>query len=196
MRLLGAFLTIVVGAAGPVSAADHSPAENAAVASQETIQVDGEPLILAFEGETDGDTIKEFIPADQTLENWTQLAAVRHYADLDDPKALAGAVVRKLRERNPPANFELLENESTDDIVLDFIVWPEDGAFVEFNVFLYRPAQGGGLVMYQYALRAYGDDSEEFIKNMQAERRAKLIAATVQFAADKQETQNEESNAE
>ncbi len=186
MRLLGLFLAISFCGVGTIHAADDSQTEDNAVvsetSSQETIQVDGETLTLAFEGETDGDTIKEFIPAEQTLETWTQLAAVRHYAKLDDPKALAGAVVRQLQQRKPPANFELLENETSDDVLLDFIIWPEDGSFAEFNIFLYRPTQDNGLVMYQYALRAYGDDAEEFIKSLQADRRAKLIAATVQWA--------------
>jgi hypothetical protein len=70
----------------------------------------------------------------------------------------------------------VLRNPKTGEVIVDFIVWPEDRAFHEFNVFRYGKRDGGGLVAHQYALRAYGGDATEFLRGLK-ERRPKLLDA-------------------
>ncbi|HEY1599209.1 MAG TPA: hypothetical protein VGG64_06375 [Pirellulales bacterium] len=180
---LGAVLLLCV--AGIVHADDAAPTGDQANAAEtkKTVEFDGQTLVLAYEADSDGDTIQEFIPADETLDSWTSLAAVREHAELDDPQEFAEKVVEQLEKRDPPANYELLANPNTGEVILNFIVWPEDLAYAEFNLFRYRPKEGGGLTSYQYALRAYGDDKEKFIAGMDAEKRAKLIAAIIEMGA-------------
>src|SRR6185312_9653437 len=61
---------------------DASPAtDQLSRIADQTITVDGRELKLAYEAEADGDTIQEFIPADETLETWTRLAAIREYPE-------------------------------------------------------------------------------------------------------------------
>jgi hypothetical protein len=57
------------------------------------------------------------------------------------------------------ASSFLIQNPTTGEVIVDFVTWPEDQAFVEFNVFKYSRKPGGGLVGQQYALREYQDTS-------------------------------------
>ena len=139
---------------------------------------------LSYEGEADGESIREFIPSDESLEDWTRLAAIREYPELNDPTAVAEAVTKKLDDSDPPIHYDLLENSKTGESVLDFTMFPEDKSFAEFNVFCYRKQADGGLASYQYAVRAYGDDVVDFVNRLGAEQRMKYIVATLQFAAE------------
>jgi hypothetical protein len=136
----------------------------------ETIQFDGQTLQLAFEGNDPGATIKEFVPAGEKLDSWTKLAAIREFDDLDDPVAYGVATVAELKKKYPLSPSSLIENPKTGSVIVDFVVWPDDASFAEFNVFLYEKRAGGGLISQQYALRAYNDDAEEFLKNLRPVR--------------------------
>ena len=54
-------------------------------------------------------------------------------------------------------------------MIVDFVVWPADASFVEWNVFKYAKRPEGGVVAEQYALRAY-EDSEAFLKGLRPVR--------------------------
>src|SRR5580698_3037949 len=86
---LGAVLLLCV--AGTVHAEDAAPSADQANAAEtkNTVEFDGKTLVLAYEADSEGDSIKEFIPADETLDSWTRLAAVREHSDLDDPQEFA-----------------------------------------------------------------------------------------------------------
>jgi len=132
-------------------------------AASERVQFDGETLGLAFEGEDPGATIKEYLPAGEKLDRWTRLAAIRKFSNLDDPVAYATATIKELKQSYPQSPSAVIENPKTGAVVLDFVVWPEDASFVEFNVFRYEKRRGGGLISQQYAMRAYGDQAEPFL---------------------------------
>jgi hypothetical protein len=61
------------------------------------------------------------------------------------------------------------ENPKTGEVVVDFVTWPADESFVEFNVFKYGRREGGGLVAQQYALRDY-KDPRGFMKGLKPVR--------------------------
>jgi hypothetical protein len=136
----------------------------------ETVQFDGQTLELAFEGNDPGATIKEFIPAGEKLDSWTRLAAIREFDNLDDPVAYGVATVEELKKKYPMSPSSLIENPTTGGVIVDFVVWPEDASFAEFNVFRYEKRPGGGIISQQYAQRAYGADSESFLKNLRPVR--------------------------
>ena len=50
-------------------------------------------------------------------------------------------------------------------MIVDFVTWPADPAFVEFNIFKYTRKPGGGLVAQQYALRDY-QDTTGFLRSL------------------------------
>ena len=79
------------------------------------------------------------------------------YPNHDDPKTLAANLVRMLKQQNPDAPSRMIQNPETGDVIVDFVTWPADSAFAEFNVFRYSKKRGGGLVAYQYAVRDYTD---------------------------------------
>ena len=54
-------------------------------------------------------------------------------------------------------------------MIVDFIAWPPDRAFTEFNLFRYGKRDGGGVVAQQYAIRVYGD-ATTFLRGLKAER--------------------------
>jgi uncharacterized membrane protein len=86
--------------------------------------------------------VKEYIPAGERLESWTKLASIREYPKLGDPRAVAANLVRALKQQNPAAQSSVIENPATGDVIVDFVMWPANRAFVEFNVFRYARKQG------------------------------------------------------
>ncbi len=139
-------------------------------AATETVHFDGEVLGLAFEGDDPNATIKEYLPAGETLDSWTRLAAIRQFSHIEDPAAYAAATLKQLKENYPQSPSAVVEDPDSGAVVLDFVVWPEDASFVEFNVFRYEKRSGGGLISQQYALRAYGENSEPFLKDLRSLR--------------------------
>lgn len=163
MRYLAA-LAAMACLVSPLVADEPRPAAN------EQVHFDGETLRLAFEGEDPAATIKEYLPAGEKLESWTRLAAIRRFSNLDDPVAYATATIKELKAKYPQSPSAVIENPKTGAVVLDFVVWPEDASFVEFNVFRYEKRPGGGLVSQQYAIRAYGDQAESFLMGLRPVR--------------------------
>ena len=139
------------------------------LAGARALTFDGKRLVHAAEGRTPAEAWREFVPPGEKLERWTKLASVREYPSHRDPKALAGELVRALKQRYPGAPFSLIENKSTGEVIVDFVAWPDDRAFTEFNLFRYGTRDAGGVVAQQYALRVYGD-AAEFLRRLKAER--------------------------
>ena len=124
---------------------------------KERITFDGTTLVLAAQEKSDDESIKEYIPEGQTLEAWSHLASVRTYANHQDPKMLAGALVKQVKANYPQSPCSLRDNAATGESLVDFVVWPPDKSFVEFNVFKYGKGENGGVVAQQYAVREYKD---------------------------------------
>jgi hypothetical protein len=118
---------------------------------------DGQTLVFAWQGGAPGETAREYIPPGEKLESWTKLASIREYPKLDDPRAVAANLVRALKQQNPAAQSATIENPATGEVIVDFVTWPADRAFVELNIFKYARRPGGGLLAQQYALREYQD---------------------------------------
>ena len=126
-------------------------------------------LVLADQGKTPAERWREYLPTGETLARWTAPASIREYPGHADPKALAGELVRALKRSTPDAPMALLEHPGSGDVIVDFITWPPDRAFVEFNLFRYGRREGGGVVAHQYAKRAYGDPGD-FLRRLKTER--------------------------
>ena len=154
----------------------------------EQITFDGQKLKLAFDAISEGDTIKEYIPDGEKLQKWTKLASIREYPKLNDAHELAAAVVREVEEKNPKADAHLKQNEETGETVIDFVVWPEDKSFVEFNVFKFHKNEEGGVASEQYGVREY-KEPEKFIQEL-APLRERLVE---QMNSDGLQTSEEDS---
>lgn len=144
-------------------AADEKPLR------KESVTFDGMTLVLAAEGDNPGEHIREYIPATQTFKTWARLASIREYPKLEDPRAVAENLLRALKKQNPLAQSAIIQNPKSGEVIIDFVTWPADNAFVEFNVFKYSKKAGGGLVAQQYALREY-QDQKGFLKDLKPVR--------------------------
>jgi hypothetical protein len=146
--------------------------------AKESVRFDDEEFVLAWQGSNDGESTKEYLPVGEDLESWKKLAAIREYPELDDPSAAVAAFAKILKEKYPQSPSSIIENPKTGDVIIDFVVWPADGSFVEFNIFKYSKQAGGGLRAEQYALREY-DETEEFLRGLRPvrERLVELMAS-------------------
>ena len=150
-------LVLALGLAWAVHADGQAPPKRLAF--------DGQILVLAWQGGSPGETVREYIPLAEKLESWTKLASIREYPKLDDPRAVAANLVRALKQQNPAAQSAMIENPATGEVIVDFVTWPADRAFVELNIFKYARKPGGGLVAQQYALRDY-QDTTGFLRSL------------------------------
>jgi hypothetical protein len=158
MRHLGLLLFLLLVPSLP-HAAEESDAK------KPSVRFDGQIMFLASTGETANERVKEFIPQGEKLQSWTRLASIREYPKIDDPKAIAGNLLRALKQQNPLAPSSIIQNPKTGDVIVDFVTWPSDQSFAEFNVFKYSKKKGGGSAAQQYAMRKYGDTTT-FLKEL------------------------------
>jgi hypothetical protein len=136
----------------------------------QSLRFDNQTLNLAWQGGTPDAPIYEYVPAGENLDRWTHLASIREYHSIDDAKALAAGTLQDVKQNYLGAPTQIVENPNNGDVMVDFLVGPPDGSFVEYNVFQYSKRPQGGTVAQQYARRAYGDDVEAFGKNISATR--------------------------
>lgn len=129
-----------------------------AVARESTPILDGEPFTKRFVGTpSNGDKLLEFVRERESFEEWTKLIGYR-YQQLpgieNDPRKMAVGMARAVKAANPQAQARVAVNERTGEVLIDFLIRPPDGRFMEFNVFrLARSADGKGVVSLQLAYR-------------------------------------------
>ncbi|TAK91330.1 MAG: hypothetical protein EPO06_05060 [Burkholderiaceae bacterium] len=151
-------------------------------AQEAPIVLDGEQYTKRFVGHPpNGDQLIELIREYEAFEHWTRLVAFRYQqmpALGNDPKNVVQAVNKTLLVTNPKARSKILLNEKTGEAIIDFLTWPPDESFMEFNVFRYvKSRDGKAVVSLQLAYR-FSDRSPESL-----ERFSKLHAAWVNYAA-------------
>jgi hypothetical protein len=152
-----------------VAGSEIARSEGLAASEKKSVRFDGQTLLMAFEQHSADESLEEFIPAGENIERWTHLAAIRQYQNLHEPGPIVKMMAKRLKEKNPQAPFSIIENPTTGAVIIDFVTWPEDGSFAEFNIFKYSKRAGGGLVAEQYALRAY-EDWQTFLKGLRPVR--------------------------
>jgi hypothetical protein len=143
--------------------------------SPDALIFQGTAFKKAFSDKSAAGPYFEYLPKGQSLKSWTKLMGYYDFPKLRDPKDAAQNLARLVKKANPLAQSQVIENPSTGEAIVDFVTWPEDVKFVEFNIWRYRKAPGGGLVALQYAERAY-DDQQMFLKRLR-DRRPKLLDA-------------------
>lgn len=135
-----------------------------------SVQFDGESYPSQFASAVPGMKLVEYVRADETVDNWTKLLAVREWPEHREPAAAAAELARRLNEANPLARHRLLTKEDGQEALIDFLTWPEDGGYMEFNIFRYVKQPGSaGLVSYQFAYR-FSDTSPESMDAFQQQR--------------------------
>ena len=139
-------------------------------APPQSLRFDNQTLNLAWQGGTPDAPIYEYVPAGENLDRWTRLASIREYHSIENAKALAEGTLQDVKQNYPGAPTQIVENPNNGDVMIDFLVGPPDGSFVEYNVIQYSKRLQGGTVAQQYARRAYGDDIAAFTEKLSATR--------------------------
>jgi len=131
----------------------------------------------------------EYLPQDQKLPHYQNMLLLER---LTNGMGVADAVrsqvefLNQRKESDPVANHRLINNESSGEYLLDFVLSgeTEDGeTIIEWNAYRYSPWRSAdgvqGVQLYGYSARAYGDDDgRDFLINLR-ETRAQVIQALV-----------------
>lgn len=108
--------------------------------------------------------LAEYIPANETWDNWSIMYAVRWLPSQLSPKQAAVATAQKIKELklagDPVANSAVFEADDGKSVAVDFLVSSKKPEMFEHNVFRYfRTANG--LASVQIARRVYESKSSE-----------------------------------
>jgi hypothetical protein len=130
----------------------------AALAQSGTITFDGEEYLKKFVGMPPGrDKLVEYVRKSESFEKWTRLIGFRYQqlAVIDnDPVKVAQAMARTIKAANPQAQSKIIVSEDKAEAIIDFLTWPPDRSFMEFDIFRYaRSRDGKAVVSIQFAHR-------------------------------------------
>jgi hypothetical protein len=140
----------------------------------------GVPGPIVFEGEifdlvwtshpTETLYKQEYLPEGQVVEAYGQMFMVDVLLNGTTAEGAAGNMIAGLQERqatDPMVNFDLIQNDATGEIILDFLLSDESTGklIVEWNAYRYVPLDGG-LAMFGISRRGYGDDVEGFLADL------------------------------
>ncbi len=126
---------------------------------------------------------QEYLPATEKPESFTQmviLECVVGNMTLRDAVQTKVAEMVARKKNDPSVNYAVIENKSTGEYLLDFVVSGADGkgAVVEWNAYRYvtLKEKGGkkGILLVGYAKRAYGAGTTAFLKTLKTERTADI----------------------
>lgn len=163
LRLLGVILLVVVGL-------------HTAGAQTNPITFDGEAFTKKFVGKPPGgDRLVEYVREAESFERWTKLIGFR-YQQMpridNDPMKIAPAMAQFVKAANPQAQTRVIANKEKGEALIDFLTWPPDGTYLEFNIFRYaRSLDGNAVVSVQFAYR-FTDRSSESVERFKQLRQS------------------------
>ncbi len=151
-------------------------------AQEIAVSIDGEPFSKKFIGRPPiGDKLVEFVRESESFDKWTKLVGFR-YQQLsridNDPTKAAAILAQIVKASNPKAQSRVIVSKEKSEAMIDFLTWPPDRAYMEFNVFRYaKSTDGKAVVSLQLAYR-FTDVSAEGL-----ERFTQLRASWINQAA-------------
>lgn len=132
---------------------------------------------------------QEYVPAGEQPERFNQMFMIE--ADISaTPEAAAAAQVDMLNKRkgsDPVVNYDLIRNDATGEIILDFVLSDSSTGttIVEWNAYRYTPLnKTGGVALYAISRRGYGDQARDFLIGLK-EKRSPAINALASFDTPK-----------
>ena len=147
--------------------------------AQPSVTFDSERYVLRGDARRAPIPLVEYVRAGESLQSWTRLVAIRHFAKLDDPRAAAGNLARIVREHNPNARADVIAKDDGSEAIVDFLTWAPGDDRLEFNVHRYRRVDGlPGLVAYQFAWRFRMAELADPTKTVSANRKRWIDAMT------------------
>lgn len=141
------------------------------------IMLDGEAFIRASTAPVpEGDRRIDFVRENETSIAWTKLVSFRRQQlpQLgNDPVQVAKAMMKLVKAANEKAQARLIVNDENTEAVLDFLSWPPDAKYMEFNVLRYaRASDGNAVVALQFAHRFNDPKAKDTAERFRTLRRA------------------------
>jgi hypothetical protein len=141
-----------------------------APAAAQTAEFLGQKFEKKFEGGNPANASRfvEFGLPPEDIKQWTRMVSYRVFPKMEQNAVKAvNIVARLLMERDKGARYSVIQNEKTREAMIDFLTGA--GETMEFNVFKYTPAPGGGMAATQYALRfRLGEMTPEEMKKIRS----------------------------
>jgi hypothetical protein len=123
-------------------------------AAPNVVEFDGEQYLPGFTSNQPNLKLIEYVRADETVENWTKLFAVRNFPQKDDPAKAVKAFQQVIKQHNPMAGVQVLVKEDGSEAMIDFLTWETGAEQVELNIHRYLKKPGHpGLISFQFAYR-------------------------------------------
>lgn len=155
------------------------------------VALGGTEYALAWSSRPGPDYIKqEYLPPGQTPETYQNMVLIEFVAGDLAPADAAARQVEMLNDRkqsDPIANFQILNNQETGEVILDFVLSAKDSRgeyIIEWNGYRYAPAVDGagrpGVMLFALSHRAYGNDaSRAFLEGLRGfkDSQLQLLAA-------------------
>jgi hypothetical protein len=122
----------------------------------------------------------EYVRPNETLDNWTDMFAIRNFTQLTDPVAAAAEFAARLKEQTPSIDATISMSDDRKIVMIMFIMPSPDGSYAEFNLHRYLRREGyPGLISYQFAHKvadSSNDDQDTLAKHMAAWTKAMFEA--------------------
>lgn len=148
------------------------------------IQFEGQDYALAWSSNPSKGYIKhEYVPSGQSVEAYDRMVIIETVEGAITPMQAAVAQIQSLEQRkasDPLVNHELIQNDSTGEIILDFLVsdLAANPTIVEWNAYRYSPLPGkDGVVLFAISQRGYGDDGGADFLGALPNARPRMIGA-------------------
>ncbi|MEK6714420.1 MAG: RDD family protein [Nitrospirota bacterium] len=150
----------------------------------ETVSFDNEDYDLAYfvpKTPATGGYFKEYCRKGENLDSWKKLITVQHLPENTDALQMAQMVGDQVQKSTPGAKYQIIKNDETGEVIIDFFVWSEQEQLIEFTVLRYVPAAVydlEGLLVYQFSYRSnnMGVFKEDLLNN-----RERWISAMTKF---------------
>lgn len=176
---MACWIIVIAGASG-VPACAQAAEEMLGVPGPISFQ--GTEFALAWSSRPSPGYIKqEYVPAGEEPEHFNQMFMIE--ADLSaSPEAAAAAQVDMLKKRksaDPVVNYDLIRNDATGEIVLDFLMSDSSTGtvIVEWDAYRYAPLNAdGGVALYAISRRGYGDGAKQFLSGLKQNRHPAIQA--------------------
>ena len=120
--------------------------------------IDGESFTKKLVGKpTGGHKLVQFVRESESFESWTKKIYFR-YQELpgidNDPFKYASAMWRMVEREDPQAKPQILRNERSNQVILEYATFPPEKKYVEHNVLrFWKSADGNALLSLQITRR-------------------------------------------
>jgi len=118
----------------------------------------------------------QYVRPEQGFENWQSTVVYSNYQldDIgDDPQKVATRLVNALQQINIGAKYKLVGDKEGKVLLLDFLSWPPNRAYMEFSAYRIQGGEKGeGVYTLQFSARMpfYTEMSEEVAQQVKALR--------------------------